>query len=130
MAHTDDQAEHSDDDAIETDLDYLSYGGWRPTIEKLIQKLRCFRRFDTADLLEAQMRNTADGPSLDQQQQALSRISTELANLYGETNPDLSDNQREELQVAVGTAIRLASVRLRRRPRNTSRSFHIMSLAT
>ena len=93
------------------ELDYLAYSGWRPTVEKLIHLLRTFRRFDSADMLEQQMRATARQPSFEDEEQALSRIETELATLREECYPDLSDSQKEELRGVVRLAIRLVLTR-------------------
>jgi hypothetical protein len=65
--------------SIKTDAHYLSCGGFRPAIEKLIQLLRSFRRFEDADFLEKQLRASAEPSGLTPAELAEWRVNTRLA---------------------------------------------------
>lgn len=110
------QTSQSSENALKVELEYLACGGWRPTVENLLHLLRSFRRFDSANLLERQMRDTSNQPSLDEEGQALSSIRTELATLTRQSKPDLSDSQKAELRKLLDEAIRLTTARWRAIP--------------
>jgi hypothetical protein len=101
----------------------LPNGYWREAVNRVIELLRVFRRYDDADYLEEEMRATARPVGLSEDQKALWRIKNEpsalgeslpkikgaLARLLTEEYRDLAPHQKQELREAIKEAVRLVT---------------------